>query len=431
MQALYKYLILCTVFLFTCNLVNHAQTKTFDNEIFSDNIKTIEIHRKGWQLSPPIINLFSNDHMVVSFDDLNEESSNYYYTIYQCTKNWEMSELMQQEYLEGFYENPVTNYRFSTNTTVPYTHYEFEFPNEDVTINLSGNYVLVVYKDFDQNDIVFTRRFFVYESLVDIQANAKRPASSMHFETGQEVDITLKHEGYEIHNPQEEVSLIIVQNFDWNIKIDNLKPTFLKRDELIYDYNTGNIFNGNSEFRYFDIKSLRYQSEYIKSISYDHRYHHVVLIPDEERHFGKYFFNEDLNGKFFIDVQEYNDAVIEADYVLVYFTLPYESPIVDGDVYVYGALTDWTANKASKMEYNFENKAYEKSLLLKQGYYNYCYMVMNKKNKSYDISYIEGNHQETENDYFIFVYHHPFQIRYDRLVGVQVVNSIRTTSEGF
>ena len=105
--------------------------------------------------------------------------------------------------------------------------------------------------------------------------------------------------------------------------------------------------------------------------------------------------------------------------------LPYETPVIDANIYIYGALTDWQTDKNAVMTYNYEHKAYEGSLLLKQGYYNYCYALKENDKPMIDISYIEGSHYETENDYAIFVYHHPFNLRYDRLIGMQVINSVR------
>jgi len=415
---LFFYLLICET-----NLA--YQPEIYKDFIYADHIKTVEIFRKGWELSQPIINMNTGDQLEVRFDDMNKNPGNYYYTFVQCNADWTVSDLVDQDYLVGFYENPITNYKFSTNTTVSYIHYSFEFPNQDIRISKSGNYALVVYRDFNKEDIIFTRRFFIYESFVDIIADAKRPMLSKHFETGQEIDIVLNHDGYEIQNPYDEIKLIIIQNMAWDTKNDILKPTYIRNDELVYDYNDENVFKGNSEFRYFDIKSLRYQSEYVRSITYDYQYHHVQLVPGEERHFGKYFFNEDINGKYLVSVQEFPDPEIEADYVMVHFTLPYNVPIVDGELHIYGELTDWHMDARSKMEYNYEKRTYEKSLLLKQGYYNYCYALKEKDIPKPNIAYIEGSHFETENDYFIFVYHRPFHLRYDRLVGIQVVNSVR------
>ena len=66
--------------------------------------------------------------------------------------------------------------------------------------------------------------------------------------------------------------------------------------------------------------------------------------------------------------------------------------------------------------YNPATRAYEKSLLLKQGAYNYRY-VLQRPGRAADAAPIEGNFYETRNEYQIRIYHRPQGARYDRLVG--------------
>jgi hypothetical protein len=73
------------------------------------------------------------------------------------------------------------------------------------------------------------------------------------------------------------------------------------------------------------------------------------------------------------------------------------------------------------MKYNFEQKAYECRIQLKQGYYNYQYVTIEKG--KLDFTYIEGNHAITENSYTILVYYHDFRGGYDRLIGHNVIST--------
>ena len=76
------------------------------------------------------------------------------------------------------------------------------------------------------------------------------------------------------------------------------------------------------------------------------------------------------------------------------------------------------------MSYNFEQKSYVKKLFLKQGYYNYMYLFKDKRTDRAEISFIEGNHWETENEYTIWIYYQATGDLYDRLLVVQDLNSI-------
>ena len=68
------------------------------------------------------------------------------------------------------------------------------------------------------------------------------------------------------------------------------------------------------------------------------------------------------------------------------------------------------------MEYDVKHDIFYKDVLLKQGAYNYQYLVNGRTTA------IEGNYYETPNEYVIHVYYRPNGARYDRLVGVSVLS---------
>ena len=69
------------------------------------------------------------------------------------------------------------------------------------------------------------------------------------------------------------------------------------------------------------------------------------------------------------------------------------------------------------MQYNPDKKQYEASVYLKQGYYNYHYALNDSTTNRVDVSYIEGTHYQTRNDYYIYVYHRAVGDRHDSFVG--------------
>ena len=208
----------------------------------------------------------------------------------------------------------------------------------------------------------------------------------------------------------------IKQNNKEDNIITNLIPQFVRNDELIYDYEDGNTFWGNNEFRHFDFKSLRYQSERVKSIEFDSTYNHVYLFDDQRRPFDHYSIEQDINGKFIIASQEGWKSSIEADYAFVHFTLPMDN-ISYGDLYLLGKFSDWELKEDFKLTYNTKKKQYEGNVYLKQGYYNYHYALNDTNTNRVDVSFIEGTHYQTRNDYYIYIYYRAAGDRYDRFVG--------------
>lgn len=423
-----RYLIF---FLFTiCLSKSFAQTDYYDstsirytNKIYKKSIHTPQIYKSGNELSYPFIELNSNDTLIASFDDFETDLHNYRYTIIHCDKNWNPSKLNFYEYAEGFEDNPIRNFAFSVNTFQSYIHYWITFPNEDLRITKSGNYLLVIYEE-DRNTPILTLRFFVYEQLSQIDAIAHQASLAEYRKTHQEVDFTIKT-FMNINNPFTEVSVVVSQNFRFDNAIYDLKPQFIKDNEFIYNYEQENIFPGGSEFRWVDAKSIKFQSERIQAIVYERPLYHYYMLPDEKRTFKVYFQWQDINGRFLIKNSRAQDSRIEADYVYVHFFLPYETPIVNGNIYIAGNFNFWEYNENNQLRYNYDRKGYELTLLLKQGFYDYAYALVKDSSNQADFGFIEGNHYETENDYYVFVYWHPLNSRYDRLIGVKGINSSR------
>ncbi len=422
-RGLFNHFILAVLLIFPlCEeaRANHPlQTKS--------HIHTVQLYKKGWTMSAPIINLYPQEQLTLEFDDFAYESKNYQYSILHCDSNWEESNLMQTEYIDGFMPNAVNDYQYSFNTTFDYIHYTLDFPNEDIRLKLSGNYLIKVFELGNEEEPVLTRPFYVSESQVSIVPRIKYTSNSNFRESKQEVNFTIQHPNFRIDNPRDEIKVVIQQNGRWDNQIDDLKPLFIRNQELDYSYNRENLFDGGNEYRWLDIRSTRFAPEHVADISFFDPHYHFTLFPDKFLSQKPYFYREDFNGKYFIEVKENRDPIIEADYVYVHFKLPVQAPYTDGDIYVTGGLSDWQVNAANRMEYNFNNHMYELTMLLKQGFYNYQYHFLEKGHKQAEVERFEGSFGQTENDYIIYVYYKNISDNYERLIGVNITNSLKYT----
>jgi hypothetical protein len=374
--------------------------------------------------------LNSSEKLILNFDLLGDNIENFYYTFIHCDKDWNRSDIFTTDYLEGFAENPIEDYKSSFNTTVHYVHYRVSFPNDRVKISLSGNYILMVYPMNEPENPALTRRFLVTEDMADINISAHRPRMTTDFNTGQQIDFNVSFRNIRINDPYRDVFAFILQNGRWNNAKKNLKPEFFSSNELKYSpLSNLNVFQGGNEFRYFDIRSIRYQSQYVRKIDYLMGNYHVYLAPSENREFRPYFYWEDFNGKYYIAVQEEKNPDTDADYLYVYFNLPSRQYIEGGRMYVSGALNDWKFNSDNVMTYNRDAGAYECIMLLKQGWYNYEYVFRPDGSAETAASRFEGSHYETENDYTVLVYYRNPRERYDRLLGSQTVNTLNRLTD--
>jgi hypothetical protein len=396
----------------------------FPDAVFNKNIKTVLFYKQGWEFSYPIYDMGDATPLLLSFDDLSGKSPNFSYEVIFCDADWMPSHLSSSEYEDGFYQNPLNQYTPSFSTTVSYNHYSLQIPNDNLKLKLSGNYILLVFEDNEDNP-VFIKRFVVVDQQVTISPNLRRPTLPVYQNAYQEVDFSILYPNYSIDNPYQTIKVSVVKNNQWKFSLNNLNPLFVRDAELVYNYEDKNLFLGGNEYRSFDTKSLKYQSANIQSIGFNNNAWHVFLKPDRSRDKTGYLYNEDFNGKYLVQNKQGTNADNDAEYVHVHLSFPMEAPMIDGNIYVYGGFSDFNCYEDYRMNYNLEHKAYELDILVKQGYYNYQYMYVPNGSSEIDERYFEGSYYETENDYVIYVYHRPFGARYDKLVGVKVVNSLK------
>ena len=395
------------------------------NHIYNEKIKTVQLYRNGWNLSYPGIKLNSDEKLMLNFDLVGDQSETFYYTFIHCNKDWGKTDIFPNDYIDGFEENPIEDFEASFNTTVGYFHYNLSFPNDKVRLKLSGNYILVVYPSGKPGEPAITQRFIVTEDAVKIDITVHRPQMIKDNNTFQQVDFTVNYNGLNLNDPDRNVYAFILQNGRWDNAKRNLKPDFSGNNELKYNsLSDKNIFKGGNEYRYFDIKSIKYQTEYVKRIDFSSPDYNVYLYPSENREFKPYFYWKDFNGKYYIAYQEGKKPDIEADYVNVYFTLPSKQQITGGNIYVSGSLNDWAFDKNNLMTYNSERGQYECTMFLKQGWYNYEYVFLKNGTSDGTATLFEGSHYETENDYNVLIYYRNSRDRYDRLIGSVTANTL-------
>ncbi len=388
---------------------------TFD-KIYKNNIQTTMIFREGFELSNPVIELNSEEKLKLCFDDLDTELKSYSFFIVHCNANWVPSDLLPSEYIKGVQEDYINDYKYSRNTTVRYIHYNTVFPNSNFTITKSGNYLLTVYLEEKQN-IVLTKRFMVNENKAEIIPDIHFASNIEERRYKQEIDFSIQFNSYQVTNPYNNLKVSIMQNHRWDNAINNLKPTFVKDNELIYDYGDDNVFFGGNEFRHFDIKNFRFITERVDSVVFNREGNQVFLRPDESLAFKGYVSAQDINGKRLIKIDGNWDSEIDADYAYVHFKLQSKEALKNGNVYTFGSFSDWNLSGRFRLKFNADKNCFENILFLKQGYYNYQYVFLEDGKSMGDVSVFEGSHSQTENEYSFFVYHRSYGDNYDRLIA--------------
>ncbi|MFZ2906151.1 MAG: DUF5103 domain-containing protein [Cyclobacteriaceae bacterium] len=355
-------------------------------------------------------------NLLLVFDDLREQRDNYYARIIHCNRDWTKSVLSDLDFMPEYNEFPINTFDFSLDTHQPYVQYRFRLP----AVKLPGNYVVMVYRNGDRSDMVLTKRFIVYQQQVSYYREGSLMGPGAMASSIQQLNFTINYKKLELINPLDNVNVYVRQNQRWDNVKENIKPTFIRENihELEYRFvDVYNFFKGENEFRFFDLRSLNYPGRNVASVNKSQKPFQVYIQPDKSRRNDPYAIYDDMNGDYTTDNYDVRNAVA-GNYSNVHFTLSSSEPI-NGDVYLSGAFTNWSYGDEFKMTYDATAREYHGSAFLKQGWYDYQYVVKSATLPSY---YFEGSHFETENEYEVFVYYRAFQPQADLLIGYMRVH---------
>ena len=404
----------------------NSANKINPDKVYDSSIKTILVHPMGDALGMPVISLNQMNLLEISFDDLKAKYQNYYYSVELMNADWSSANLSSFDYLQGFNQNRITQYAISSIAIQSYYHYKFTFPNSNCRPTKSGNYIIKVYKDANPNQLVFTKRFFVVDDQVSILSTIQEPFDGNISKTHQKVQLRVETKKLSFFQP-DQLQVQVIQNFRYNDALTVNAPSFIRGSLLEYNSERDLIFPSGKEARWLDMQSLRLKSDRITNFEATANGTIVNVKPDVSRTATPYFNFKDLNGSFIIANTESLESESQNDYATVVFTYipPNRIPLVGAQLFLSGALTNNILDGSSEMKFNGALGAYQKTLLLKQGYYSYSYILREKAapDPMLDFNETEGDHWETENAYAIFIYYRPPGARHDHLIGFTTVHS--------
>jgi hypothetical protein len=203
------------------------------------------------------------------------------------------------------------------------------------------------------------------------------------------------------------------------------RPFVSVKNKLSFDFQDSIVFPAGKEWRFFDMRTFLFRGPGIQKIERNNQTWQVYLKPEQNRYESVgYELVNDLNGQYNIENRTAGEGFLQTDYANVLFILEQNQPFENEMVYVFGALTDWQLKPEFKMTYDEASASYYCNPLLKQGYYNYSFLVVDSHTfQPSEQNDQEGNWHETDNVYNIFTYYRPFGGNYDRLVSVGGVDS--------
>ncbi|MBX2933944.1 MAG: DUF5103 domain-containing protein [Ferruginibacter sp.] len=408
-------------------IITNAQ---YADAVYKENVKAVRFHVYGDQLSLPVYKLNSSDQLELNFDDLDANVKSYYYCFQLCDYDWNPVDISPFLYIKGFTQQRISTYRYSSIALTRYTHYQAIVPDRSTTLTMSGNYILKVYLDGDTSKLVFTKRMLVLEQKASISGQVVQPFTPQLFRTHQKIQFNANINGLNTFSAAQQIKVVVLQNNRWDNAIKDIRPTFVRGNTLEYSTENSCVFPGGKEWRWLDLRSFRLQSDRVQKADYNKTSTNIYLFTDADRSGQRYVYFKDLNGMYLIETYETINPYWQGDFATVYFSLatPDGKPYADKDIYLAGQLTNYEFNDKTKMTFNEAKGVYEVTAFLKQGYYNYTYIAVDKNNPAQKHD-LEGDYWETENDYTILMYYKSFTDRTDQLIGVGKIAS-RTDKPG-
>jgi len=413
---LFSLLVICSI-----NQKANAQTDVYD-----PTIKSVKLYKAGDQASFPVLTLNSNDILQLEFDQLGTRVNNFYYTHHLCNADWSRSILTTFEYIKGFQSTRIGTYRNSSLATINYVHYQATIPDRNSTPTKSGNYLLKVYLNSDTSQVAFTKRFVVVNNLAQIATQVQQPFNASLFNTGQKLQLGIQTDKrINVMGPSD-IKVVVLQNQNWQTSLFMDRPTIYRGNYFEYSDESITGMVAAKEFRWLDLRSLRLLSDRMQTLDNKSDSVQVYVKPETSRNGQAYIYYRDLNGSYTIETFESINPFWQGDYAFTHFKyFPANNrPIEGSNVYIFGEMTNYASDTSGLMHFNSESGAYEKTLLLKQGYYNYLYATRPLNGQGIDFSQTEGNYWGTENNYTVLVYYRPFGSRADECIGYSSLNSV-------
>lgn len=397
---------ICLTAIFAQNI--HAARQT----MYSRLIKTLQVVVNNDWLSPPVMTLGSDDVLNIGFDELSHEYHRFTYHIEHCEKDWTVSQdIFESDFLNGFNDNPIEDYQNSLNTTVLYTHYSLQLPNERCSMKMSGNYRITILDENDEK--VAAVEFMIVEPLMTIGLSCTTNTDIDVNKSHQQISMTVGYGRTNVTNHNEQISVLVTQNNRNDNARSDIRPNLINGKGLEWVHNRDLIFDAGNEYRKYEVLDVSHPTMGIDRIVWDGHNYNVYPFTDEPR--TNYLYDVDANGAFYIRNSDNRENDYTSEYVNVHYRL--KSPrLTHGRIMING---EWTTDdeKASYVtEYDEDNGMYHATIMQKQGYYSYQYLLLNDDGTT-TVSPTEGSFYQTENRYQAYVYYKETGGRTWRLVG--------------
>ena len=378
-----------------------------------DEVQTVQLYAQQ-EKALPIYRMGRGAPLTLEFDLMGQAARPLSIYFSHADQQWER-DLSRAEYLESFHRDDLFNYTASNNTQVHYTHYWYSFPNESIGFRLSGNYILRVTEQGQEEEALFERLFYVVEDLgaasLDLQnlLVGGLPQRSVQPLLRFAPPVQLAGSTFDF-------SVCFIRNGRHRAPRCSPRPSLSMQPDLLFYLEPEEAFRSGEADYTMDLRQLRPGGQ-VERVSFASSPFEVVLQPDYAR-FASTSADPLLSGQSVISRAHTaaGDPDTGAEYARVHFSyVPPDETRLHGGVYIAGSFNGWGLDLARQLRWIAQKRRYEGSLLIKQGEHEYRYT-------SPDPNVRHAMHAplpRADNYYTAFVYYRDAAYGTDRLVACE------------
>ena len=373
----------------------------------SDLVYSVLLNRVGSVNSAPIIRLNSTQQLRLSFDLLEFDSRQLRISFTHHNPDWSRSGLAEDFYKDGLFNLNILVGDVSRANRPTYRRYSYDFPNDDITFLVSGNYMLRV-EDTDTGNFMFSMPFFVTENEGSIR-------SQVETRTTPRAEGRISHRPRSIFElpdfvttPQFDLQFYYVQNQFWGRARSANELDTSTEGEVLFEMRQENSFVGDYEFQFLDLTELTQQASQILEYRPAEIPPRVVLFDDVQGFSAS---------RLRVPVSQLTrpETALSARYANVHFRFNPDDRITENaTIYLVGDFNNWSVQSDYALEYHPETDRWRTNGFIKTGTYAYKYMLI-EGNEIKDLA-LDDSFTRTQQEYHAFVYFRDPNRFYYRLI---------------
>jgi len=338
----------------------------------SDDIRTVQLYRGSDERSFPVTVLKSGEPLTLEFDLMEKQGRPLSIYFYHADRYWER-DLSPSQVLESYQNDKLVDYRGSQGTLVPYVHYTYRLPNDDIRFRISGNYVLRVTERGRRDSVLFERPFFITDEAGQLEM--KSESIMIPGQRQQSVQPVAQFDPPpSLRGDPFGFTACFVRNGRLPDTRCEDRPLLFEQPKLNFELDRNRAFDPVTADYTVNLENLR-SARKVERTDRSVTPYRVLLEPDYAQFSGQDV-DVDLNGQILIDGagQGRANPDLSAGYVRTTFAFvpPKERPL-RGGVVVAGSFSNMSLDQGGRMTWQPARSQYQADVLLKQGFYQYFY----------------------------------------------------------